>query len=53
MSSRVIASMLATVAVLGCNALTAHSAPFMIVGDDEKVAVADGKTVILQAKTQY
>ena len=47
MSSRVIASILATVAVLGCNALTAHSAPFMIVGDDEKVTVADGKTIIL------
>ena len=47
MSCRVIVSMLATVAVLGCNTLTAHSAPFMIVGDDEKVAVADGKTIIL------
>jgi DNA-binding beta-propeller fold protein YncE len=46
MSSRVIASMLATAAVLGCNALTAHAAPFMIVGDDEKVAVADGKTIV-------
>ncbi|MGA8693670.1 MAG: beta-propeller fold lactonase family protein [Xanthobacteraceae bacterium] len=46
MSYRVIAGMLATVAVLGCNALTAHAAPFMIVGDDEKVAVADGKTIV-------
>src|SRR6516165_1338431 len=46
MSSRVIASMLATVAVLGCNAFTAHAAPFMIVGNDEKVALADGKTIV-------
>jgi WD40 repeat protein len=46
MSSRVIASMLAAVGVLGCNALTAHAAPFMIVGDDEKVASVDGKTIV-------
>ena len=49
MSSRVIASMLVTVAVLGCNALTAHAAPFMIVGVDEKVAFADGKTIVSPA----
>jgi DNA-binding beta-propeller fold protein YncE len=46
MSYRVIECMLAAVAVLGCNTFTAHAAPFMIVGNDEKVAIADGKTIV-------
>jgi DNA-binding beta-propeller fold protein YncE len=46
MSSRVIASTLATVAVLNCNVLSAHAAPFLIVGDDEKASFVDGKTIV-------
>ena len=46
MSSRVIASTFATVAVLNCNALSAHAAPFLIVGDDEKASFVDGKTIV-------
>jgi hypothetical protein len=46
MSSRVIATTLATVAVLGCNAVSARAAPFLIVGDDEKASFVDGKTIV-------
>jgi DNA-binding beta-propeller fold protein YncE len=41
-----IATTLATVTVLGCNALSAHAAPFLIVGDDQKASFIDGKTVV-------
>ena len=46
MSSRVIATTLAAAAVLGGNALSAHAAPFLIVGDDQKASFIDGKTVV-------
>jgi DNA-binding beta-propeller fold protein YncE len=38
--------MLAAVAALGCTAPFAQAAPFMIVGDDQKAAFVDGKTVV-------
>ncbi len=41
-----IATTLATVTVLGCNTLSAHAAPFLIVGDDQKASFIDGKTVV-------
>lgn len=41
-----IATTLATIAVLGCSALSAHAAPFLIVGDDQKASFIDGKTVV-------
>ncbi|MGC2076135.1 MAG: YncE family protein [Xanthobacteraceae bacterium] len=46
MNYRVIASTLAAVTVLGSNALSAHAAPFLIVGDDQKAAFVDGKTIV-------
>lgn len=46
MNSRVIASLLTALAVLGCNAVKGYAAPFMIVGDDEKVSFTDGKTTV-------
>ena len=45
MSSQVTASTLAIVAMLGCT-LSARTAPFLIVGDDEKVSYTDGKTIV-------
>jgi hypothetical protein len=38
MNYRVIASTLAAVTALGSGALSAHAAPFLIVGDDQKAA---------------
>jgi DNA-binding beta-propeller fold protein YncE len=38
--------MLTTLAVLGSYAVKAQAAPFMIVGDDEKVSFAGGKTTV-------
>lgn len=46
MNSRVIAMVLTTLAVLGSNAVKVQAAPFMIVGDDEKVSFTDGKTTV-------
>ena len=46
MSSRVVASMFCASVALACNALVAHAAPFMIVGDDEKASFTDGKTIV-------
>jgi DNA-binding beta-propeller fold protein YncE len=46
MNYRVIGSTLAVAAVLGCNAISAHAAPFLIVGDDEKAGFVDGKTIV-------
>jgi DNA-binding beta-propeller fold protein YncE len=46
MNYRVIGSTLAVAAVLGCNALSAQAAPFLIVGDDEKASFVDGKTIV-------
>ena len=46
MNYRVIASTLAAVTVLGSGALSAHAAPFLIVGDDQKAAFVDGKTIV-------
>jgi DNA-binding beta-propeller fold protein YncE len=46
MNSRVIRSTLVIAAALGCNALSAQAAPFLIVGDDEKASFVDGKTIV-------
>jgi DNA-binding beta-propeller fold protein YncE len=46
MNYRVIASTLAAVTALGSSALSAHAAPFLIVGDDQKAAFVDGKTIV-------
>ncbi|MGA7787266.1 MAG: YncE family protein [Xanthobacteraceae bacterium] len=46
MISRAIAGMLGATAVLAFNGLSARAAPFMIVGDDEKVSFSDGKAIV-------
>ena len=43
---RATVSMLCAAVVLAFNALVAQAAPFMIVGDDEKVGFDNGKTVV-------
>ena len=46
MISRAIIRVFCAAAVLAFNALVAQAAPFMIVGDDEKVGFDNGKTVV-------
>jgi 6-phosphogluconolactonase (cycloisomerase 2 family) len=46
MISRVVVSVFCAAVALAFNALVAQAAPFMIVGDDEKVSFADGKTIV-------
>jgi len=46
MVSRAIVRIFCAAAVLAFNALVAQAAPFMIVGDDEKVGFDNGKTVV-------
>jgi len=46
MISRVVVIMFCAAVALAFNALVARAAPFMIVGDDEKVSFTDGKTIV-------
>ena len=46
MISRVVVIMFCAAVALAFNALVAQAAPFMIVGDDEKVSFTDGKTIV-------
>ena len=46
MISRAIVSTFCAAVALAFNALVAQAAPFMIVGDDEKVGITDGKTIV-------
>ena len=46
MISRAIVRVLGVMAVLAFDTLVAQAAPFMIVGDDEKVGFDNGKTVV-------
>lgn len=46
MISRVLVTMLGGAAVLAFNALAVQAAPFMIVGDDEKIAFDNGKAIV-------
>ena len=46
MISHVVVGMFCAAVVLAFNALVAQAAPFMIVGDDEKVGFDNGKTVV-------
>ena len=46
MISRVVVNMFCAAVALAFNALVAQAAPFMIVGDDEKVSFTDGKTIV-------